>query len=739
MTKKEVLQEIIEFNRALQNRAKELNIRAGQNVFKIMSQNEWKEWLFARLGGAVSVETIADQNMLRLLELDATLVAQVLADNPDTLTVEGETLTVMYGKDWNTCYARTEVSEEFARLISAESVMLPSGRAVELRCGSYSAKTIKELVEKLEAARIQRCWQEARSQVEHTSWISDPNSVFPYLSELLTAVEVTWTDNGEGEPVIGFPSLYSDSDPDFQIRLREKREEAEKETAQGLERLLQKSCREALSLPREVPWYDYGTTELGSALQNRFKTLIAEYAVGLSAENIAERIAALKAAAEQAKTEIGGEYEATKQLLAATEEEVENAISSVDDTYFVDAEVTRARNLIKQAKDLFKSASYDEVLANCTEASELVGTLATLCTERSACKREAEEACDEVADDLYDIRYVREDFVDATEDEQRRAHMLEDAISEAFSERRYDDVLQNVTEARELIASVRNAAAEREQARLARFPKALWEAVDYDESIAESAVALAKEAIRIVGRVSALAILRDERDAGYGRERQKTAVQLAIPELETTEIGQKFFSIGRSSTLDQWLAGAVAWLETNVSVSPRERDLSDQLMGLKGQLKRIAQERGYGNRVEVAFAEDVDHKGQKQLLAKGSFTGDVQNRQAEGGLSRYNNQPAVFVCNAKAAQWMDYPPQAGEIWVCTLGFKIAKNGKGPVIVVNPQVRTDCEFDIQTKISRLEAELASAEQKFSDSQSEVENTEENREEALARLLAKLGQK
>lgn len=393
------LQAVITENRQRQEQARQLNIRAGQDTFKIMSSSEWQEWLTGKINGARRVAEIADLDALRLPALDSSLVMKVTSDNPETLVIEGNTLNIEYGKDsWGGgSYVRTSVEEQFARRTKVEVVKLPGGRIVDIHCNGHSAKTVMELVESLEQSRIERCWSEKRSEVEHTSWISNPEDVFPYLSKLLSVVEITRTNNGDGEPVLGYFSLYSDSDPDFQIRLKGSREEAEEQTKIGLERLIKKASHEALAIPQEEPWhkhdswYGWQMTDLGQALKTRFETLVTEHAENLTSSNIEERFKALKQAVETAKVEIGGEHAEVKQLIETTEAEVDGKIQAIDNQSFVSVEIEQVREAIQKSKDNLKSAAYGDAKRACNEATSLANNLNQLYWDRTTELRKAED------------------------------------------------------------------------------------------------------------------------------------------------------------------------------------------------------------------------------------------------------------------------------------------------------------------------------------------------------------
>lgn len=695
------LQAVIRENRQRQERARDLNIRAGENVFKIMSRSEWREWLTERLNGARRAMEIADINTLHLPELEAELVAKVLADNPDTVTIESVELAIEYGKDYGGTYARTDVEEEFARNAQSETVTLPGGRSVEIRCSDHSAKTFAELVEKLEKSRIERCWSEARSQNE-TSWTTDFNKVVEWLVKIGCEVEITRTDNGQGEPIIGFIGLKRYSGyHEWMVFVADTKEKAEEETQKALEVLLQASVKEALIVPKEEPWqksgyWNWEMTDLGRALQSRFETLVKEHAEGLTSGNIEEKITALKSAIEAVKAEIGGEHESTKTIVEETEAETNGKIDAVDDRYFVESEIEQVREAIKNAKDYIKSAAYGEAKAACERAVEVASQLAELCNTRSQGKQEAEQARSEVSDELYNLRYGYDQFADASSEERSEADELSREIGNAFSDRRYEVVVAKAEEARGLIARVRERNAKLEeilQAEYASCPVCGAELyrgnTHYCDSEGQQALMARGEysgfkvKVSKIGGQELISLVADYSDRYNEFEMRLEVNGQLLAEFQNAEI----------ETEGEWR-----------EPTARERELASEISELKRELAWIEEERGRGGRVEVTFKQGQDPKGNPQLQAEGTFTGTVENRRAESGWSEYENQSAIFVCRIPC-HWLEEQPKEGETWICTTAFQISMSGQKPVIVVNPQTCSDKELGVQEKIAGLEDELS----------------------------------
>lgn len=430
---------IVDKNRETRQKSEQLQIRSGRIVQKISESNERTLYESEFLDkGIISVQScmlaiqagkVKPANLLLKLEdfISAEEQAKVITDNSETIIINGKTLIIDYSQSWKNFYAKSEVSDEFARNTKVEAIVLPSGRIVELVCGSYSAKTFPELVEKLEQARINRCWSEKRSELEHTSWISNPEDVFPYLSKILTAIEITRINNGQGDSVFGYFSLYSDSDPDFQIRLKEIGEEAKEETKVGLEHLLQKATREKRKIPREEQW----SVDLREALKNRFDALIKECAENLTPENIQDKIEVVKAKTEVIKIEICGEHAKAQQLITEIKAKVNAEVEAIDNE-FIESEISEIRETLNEAEKALKNAAYEDVEATCEMAIETADQLAGLAETRSVLKRETKGAEEEVADKLYSLKNGYEEFSEATSEERFMADRLSWEISNFF-------------------------------------------------------------------------------------------------------------------------------------------------------------------------------------------------------------------------------------------------------------------------------------------------------------------
>ena len=93
---KERMQAVVTANKSRQSRARDLNVRAGSNMFPVLGQGEIEAWLPERLGNAVSLGSVCDSDMLQLPNLDEELAALVVRENPDEINFLGQPFKVTH-------------------------------------------------------------------------------------------------------------------------------------------------------------------------------------------------------------------------------------------------------------------------------------------------------------------------------------------------------------------------------------------------------------------------------------------------------------------------------------------------------------------------------------------------------------------------------------------------------------------------------------------------------------------
>ncbi len=213
MAEMDTLQAVIEENRQKQKEARNLNIRAGETVFKVMSRAEWRDWLTDRLEGARKADEIINFEALRLPDLNPELVEKILAENPDTVEVLGRQLLVHYstGSLPQIVLEGDLVEENRWMELSDEGVKLPGGRSVSVKIvvdphyygGRFSNSDILKLKEEVKNYLNRKIWD---------SW-EKPRIPIPDFSADDTVPEIEVREYGQcavtGEPLLVYGTIVS--------------------------------------------------------------------------------------------------------------------------------------------------------------------------------------------------------------------------------------------------------------------------------------------------------------------------------------------------------------------------------------------------------------------------------------------------------------------------------------------------------------------------------------------------
>lgn len=242
------LQEVLAWNRAQQARARELNTRAGERVFPVMSPEEATRWLKERLGGARSVKEVKDLQVIAFPELDRELVDLVVGENPDEIPVLGKSLKVEYRGG---SLPRVTLDHEMTvahgwRELPDAGVKLPGGRLVEIvvSFGYYdtvSGQDIPDLKSRCHAHANQRAWSDWRFRGCPVIPLPDPAEPTSTVPEI---VEFQYgTSSVDGTALIAFGAVglkdgrYWASDPWFAAKWFQTRKEADAARAESAAKL----------------------------------------------------------------------------------------------------------------------------------------------------------------------------------------------------------------------------------------------------------------------------------------------------------------------------------------------------------------------------------------------------------------------------------------------------------------------------------------------------------------------
>lgn len=342
-SKSDLLWEVIRANRELEQKARELNVRAGSKVFSILSVKEWEKWLSERLGVAVSAATIPDLEALRLPPLDEDLIRLVFEENPDEIQVLGQTPKVTYQEGYK---PKAGISGEamgqapFIWLqLPDEGVKLPGGRlvclTVSLGAPSYSHEydsDIPKLKVKLREKLNREQWDAWKNRPAIA--IPDPGVEGAAIPEIVSAQYGACVVTGE--PLAAFSALAPKSyryqgDPIFEVLWYRTKDEAEQACAKSVALLEQvreqarkqreleqaqaaaQAAREKISGLYEKHYYGYGSEirlegDLRSQLYSRRNEYLPSDAEGLrkwtaETEALVAKVEAFVAEAERNKEE----------------------------------------------------------------------------------------------------------------------------------------------------------------------------------------------------------------------------------------------------------------------------------------------------------------------------------------------------------------------------------------------------------------------------------------------------
>jgi len=133
--------DIIAMNKSRQRRAGELNARAGQKLFPVLTRAEMEDWVSEKIAGARSVREISNIENLCLPELDQVLAEMVSRENPTFIRMLGQAVEVEYREGLLPKVTIMSDTANSWRMLPDEGVQLPSGRDVEVivKIGYYDS------------------------------------------------------------------------------------------------------------------------------------------------------------------------------------------------------------------------------------------------------------------------------------------------------------------------------------------------------------------------------------------------------------------------------------------------------------------------------------------------------------------------------------------------------------------------------------------------------------------------
>jgi HrpA-like RNA helicase len=246
------LDAVLRTNAERQERARQMNIRTGEETFKVYSSDEMFERFVTALSGARRIAEVQRTEALALPAIDEEQIASVLRDNPDTILILGSELVVEYSDGYGRSRTNPQVKlegeqagENRWRNLPDEGVRLPGGRLVEVAVsfGYYSTISDTDIPKFKEKVR------EHLNREQWDRWSDKPELTLPGPSvkdseiPFITAVYGQCVVTGEELKAYGTVQAYRywSSDPitwkPVWYRDREEAEKAHAEAAQKLEEI----------------------------------------------------------------------------------------------------------------------------------------------------------------------------------------------------------------------------------------------------------------------------------------------------------------------------------------------------------------------------------------------------------------------------------------------------------------------------------------------------------------------
>jgi len=231
-----ILSGVIQHNRALLLRARELNRRAGAQIFSVPDRESLTTWLTNRLQGTRRGVEVTDLESLKLPELNQAEVSRVLSECPDTLVVLGIELPVEYREGYapRITLNSEQVTAYAWRELNDAGVTLPNDRLIEVvvpfsSWDTLSGTDIPDLKSRCVSRVNRSLWDSWNDRPEIS--LPDPTEA---TSEVLEIIEAVYGASViDDTPLVAYGAVgarsyrYYPSDPWFEGKWFQSRDEAE--------------------------------------------------------------------------------------------------------------------------------------------------------------------------------------------------------------------------------------------------------------------------------------------------------------------------------------------------------------------------------------------------------------------------------------------------------------------------------------------------------------------------------
>jgi hypothetical protein len=241
----ELVQAVITVNKERQAQARQLNLRAGQKLFTVLSREEMFTWVSERIAGAQSIREISNPANLRLQAFDQNLVDTVVRENPESITLLGRQVVVEYREG---CQPKVTLKLETGndtswRQLPNDGVKLVGGRMIEVNISfgwydSVSGTDIPKLKEQMRERLNRKLWEAWQKPVVTLPDLASVQVVIPNIITVPYGTCVV-----EGTPLVAYGvaavkySRYYSSDPWFEGKWYQNKTEAEAAHANSVSKL----------------------------------------------------------------------------------------------------------------------------------------------------------------------------------------------------------------------------------------------------------------------------------------------------------------------------------------------------------------------------------------------------------------------------------------------------------------------------------------------------------------------
>lgn len=528
----ESVQAVIAANRAIQMEARKWNVRAGEQVFPVMTSDEWKSWLGSRLNGATSCATVPNLDSLRLPALPADMMGLVREMNPDSITLFGKEIPVEYREPYYGTAKLPQVTlgDEFISTnrwsgLPDEGVKLPGGRLVNVALKSASSYYL--LAEGSDIPVLKQTMKNRLNEEQWSRFTDRPTIVVPttiddttVMPEILTAVYGKCAVTGEDLVAFGTlsASRYWSSDPitwkpewfrsrsEAETAFSKAQAELEKSKVEGREKREREAVQKAAEASKEKARALYGempydnTGDLRDRLYNRAYAYLPSTNAEMRQWTIETEV-------------VNAEAEVVTAELKRKKEEAGASLRKL------------ARPILRSGETESESTVYG---VPCNENGPCEQQLAT--EWRLYSHRDGEL----LRHKGYRSSSYGSTFIELIRDYMRGESDLAEVLRGLPAEVQQKSELDPILE------------------------------VVQDVEMARTAKQFAEAAMQCCGgKVDrTLRILENESTAPYGRARRQDAIRRNLSGIENIEVGQRFLGYSRASDVDAILAGAVAWLQT---------------------------------------------------------------------------------------------------------------------------------------------------------------------------------